>query len=617
MGNSGLSVDAGEVSRQDHPKRPSWRDASRFILVSVLLLVPCFWQSRIQAGDLSSHLYNAWLANLVSEGKAPQLWIEHRSNNVLFDLALQWLLQHVGPGPAQRILISAVVLIFGWGALTFISALGGKNWWFTLPCVWMLTYGFIYEIGFFNFYLSLGLCLWYLAIFWRSGWRIRVAAIPLLMLAWTAHPFPVLWAVGTAAYVVLVGGRKPRQRLIALGLYLVLLGAIRHILMGRYECRWSWIQLLFVSGADQVLIFGPRYLYILAPLFVVSLLFVIRLIKTYGWTTLALSVPFQLWVLTAAAIVLIPNDVSLPAYAVPFGYIVNRLSLPAGLTVCALLAQVPLRMYEKVAMILIVAGFAALMYADTRELNRWEDTVDAKVAQIPPGQRVISSLPVLSLPVDPLSHMVDRACVGHCYSYANYEPSTRQFRVRAKEGNTIVLPKYADIYAVEHTAYAVRSRDLPLYEIYACAPARREVCVRPLSAGEMVSRGADKTSLTEPAPQIPGAPLELQPEWDSPKERKVAAKWVHRRLGGDIYGSVDERYQGGGPALVVHNKRATEEWAQRLFIHDLGSPVDEMLWQFGFRHYVVTNETEAWQLDIEENPKYRSLFKGKPAPEEP
>jgi hypothetical protein len=42
-----------------------------------------------------------------------------------------------------------------------------------------------------------------------------------------------------------------------------------------------------------------------------------------------------------------------------------------------------------------------------------------------------------------------------------------------------------------------------------------------------------------------------------------------------------------------------------------------MLWQFGFRHYVVTNETEAWQLDIEENPKYRSLFEGKPAPEEP
>jgi hypothetical protein len=261
MGDPGLSVEAGEGSRQDHPKRPSWRDAPWFMLVSVLLLVPCFWQSRIQARDLSSHLYNARLANLVSEGKAPGLWIEHRSNNVLFDVALQWLLQHVGSGLSQRILISVVVLIFGWGSLAFISALGGRNGWFTLPCVWMLTYGFIYEIGFFNFYLSFGLCLWYLAIFWWSGWRIRLAASPLLMLAWTAHPFPVLWAVGTAAYVALVGSRRPRQRLIALGLGVVVLLAIRHLLMSRYECRWSWMQILFVSGADQALIFGPRYLY--------------------------------------------------------------------------------------------------------------------------------------------------------------------------------------------------------------------------------------------------------------------------------------------------------------------------------------------------------------------
>ena len=25
--------------------------------------------------------------------------------------------------------------------------------------------------------------------------------------------------------------------------------------------------------------------------------------------------------------------------------------------------------------------------------------------------------------------MIDRICVGHCYSYANYEPSTDQFRI--------------------------------------------------------------------------------------------------------------------------------------------------------------------------------------------
>src|SRR5271169_6208556 len=121
---SGLSTQADELLQPlDHPERRSWRDASRVLLVSALLLIPCFWQSRIQAGDLSSHLYNAWLATLIAQGKAPGLWIDHRTNNLLSDVALQWLLQHGGPGIAQRILASSAVLIFGWGAIAFVSAL--------------------------------------------------------------------------------------------------------------------------------------------------------------------------------------------------------------------------------------------------------------------------------------------------------------------------------------------------------------------------------------------------------------------------------------------------------------------------------------------------------------
>ena len=35
------------------------------------LLVPCFWQPRIQSVDLSSHIYNAWLASLIARNQAP------------------------------------------------------------------------------------------------------------------------------------------------------------------------------------------------------------------------------------------------------------------------------------------------------------------------------------------------------------------------------------------------------------------------------------------------------------------------------------------------------------------------------------------------------------------
>ena len=611
------------MPRGDTADSGRWREASRVLLVSVLFLIPCFWQSRIQAGDLSSHLYNAWLATLIAQGKAPGLWIEHRSNNVLSDVAMQWLLQHGGPGLAQRILVSAAVLIFAWGAIAFISALAGrKNWWLSVPWVWMLTYGFFYQMGFFNFYLSFGLCLWYLAIFWRRGWWVSLAASPLLILAWMTHPFPAVWALGTAAYLAVARHWKSWQRVIALGLGVVVLWAARYILMSRFECRWSWQQILLISGADQLLIFGPKYLYIVAPVLLVAILLVIQWIKTDGWAELPLAVPFQLWVLNAAAVLLLPSDVFFPAYAVAFGYVANRLSLPAGIMACALLAQVPLRMYEKIAMVAIVAAFSAMLYTDTRELNRWEDSLDARIAQLPAGQRVISSLPVLSVPVDPLSHMVDRACVGRCYSYANYEPSTRQFRIRAEKGNTIVLSQYADVFAIERTKYVVQPRDIPLYLVYACHTTLWEACVRPLSAGEAVGRGMGITSSTGTPPAVSNAPPvtpatpKLASPWDDPARRKVAAEGVHRRFGGNVFGTVDEKYEGG-PALIVQNRKATEEWAEKFFTESMNSPANEFLWQIGFRSCLVTNEKEAWQMDIEENPKYRSLFNDPPPPVKP
>src|SRR5208282_5044364 len=69
--------------------------------VSLLFLLPCFWQLRIQSIDLSSHIYNAWLASLVVQNQAPGLWIAHQSNNVLFDLMLTWLLPRCGAAAAQ------------------------------------------------------------------------------------------------------------------------------------------------------------------------------------------------------------------------------------------------------------------------------------------------------------------------------------------------------------------------------------------------------------------------------------------------------------------------------------------------------------------------------------
>lgn len=131
-----------------------------------------------------------------------------------------------------------------------------------------------------------------------------------------------------------------------------------------------------------------------------------------------------------------------------------------------------------------------------------------------------------------------------------------------------------------------------------------------------LAESSPKASSKETGPEVSGPPPKANPLWNDPGRRKAAAEQVHRRFGGDVYGTVDEKYPGG-PALVVHNKKATEEWAQKVFDHDMNSPVFEFLWQLGFRTYLVTSETQGWAMDVEEDPKYRSMFRNPPPPLKP
>jgi hypothetical protein len=461
-------------------------------LFSAALLIPCFWQSRIQAADLSSHIYNAWLATRIRQDTAPGLSISPQSNNILFDLMLDWLFLRVGPAWAQRVAVSISVLVFGWGAILFIFRVAGRNWWFAAPSVSMLSYGFIFHMGFFNFYLSLGICLWYLAIIWRPGgnnsWRIQAIAAPLLILAWIAHPFPVAWAVATAAYITAASVVQPHRRPLLLLLALTALVAARSIVTHRYSCNWSLDQAAFITGANQVGLFGMKYVPALAALLLVWALLLRNLIKRTGLSHLLSTIPFQLWLLSAAAVLLIPDRILFPQFGRPLGYIAERLSLTSALMLSAVLAAAPVTRLTKVALVLVAVLFFGLLYTDHRDLNRMEDKLDIAVSHLPPAQRVISSLPDQSLRSLIIHHDLDRACIGHCFSYANYEPSSRQFRIRAQPGNGIVSDNFADVDAIARGTYLVQPRDLPLYLAYPCGTNFQDVCSRPLHAGETIAQ---------------------------------------------------------------------------------------------------------------------------------
>src|SRR5436309_2107706 len=92
------------------------------LAVSVAVLIPCFWHRRIEAGDLASHVYNAWLAQLIEKGQAPGLHFAKQWNNVLVDLALLEAGNLFGLAAAEKIVVSACVLIFFWGAFSLIAA---------------------------------------------------------------------------------------------------------------------------------------------------------------------------------------------------------------------------------------------------------------------------------------------------------------------------------------------------------------------------------------------------------------------------------------------------------------------------------------------------------------
>ena len=474
-------VQSGRVSR---PRL----GMGRVLLISVLLVVPCFWQSRIQAGDLSSHIYNAYLANLIAQGKVSGLWIADQSNNILFDLELEWLLPRVGAAAAQRIAVSIAVLIFAWGAIAFILSIGGRSWLFTVASVSLLAYGFVYHMGFFNFYLSLGICLFYLAGFWQGSWILRWTLTPLLVVAWVAHPFPVAWAAGIAIYIFLAEHVPTTRRLWLLGAGLATIAAVATILLVHYDCTWSWLQIFLVTGANEVFLYGARYGLVLAGLLLVWLNLFRRMIKQQHWSPLLNSIPFQIWVLSAAGVLLIPKVVDFHRYALPFYFVSDRLSLGAGIVLCSLLATVPMNGYECVGLGLATALFFGLLCSDGHALNLVEDSIDHAVSTLPVQARVIELFPHPKNRVDPLRHAIDRACIGHCFSYANYEPSTQQFRIRAQPGNSVVLSEYADAYAAEEGNYVVKARDLPLFGVYWCSANETEVCVTSLREGDVVGK---------------------------------------------------------------------------------------------------------------------------------
>src|SRR6266481_6162902 len=233
----------------------------RILLLSVVLLIPCFWHRRIEAGDLASHVYNAWLAQLIERGQAPGLYLARQWNNVLFDLLLLNVGKLFGLSVAQKIVVPLCVLIFFWGAFALIAAVSRRPPWFLLPCLGMLAYGWTFNVGFFNYYLSLGFGFFATAIAWREWGGEVILVVVLAALALVAHPQGFVWLVGCVSYIVLWRMLPGRWKLAALCAAVLAVIVTRLYLMRHYESFsvWDTFGPGIYNGSDQLALYGTRY----------------------------------------------------------------------------------------------------------------------------------------------------------------------------------------------------------------------------------------------------------------------------------------------------------------------------------------------------------------------
>jgi hypothetical protein len=459
----------------------------RLLAISSLVLVPCFWHRETVSSDLGSHLYNAWLAQLIRHGQAPGLWLSHQRTNILFDLLLSGFGSIVGLRAGEKIAVSIAVLIFFWGIFALVAAATRRAPWFLLPCIALFTYGWTFHLGFFNYYLSLGLAFFSLAIFWRGRrWEWLVASA-IALVALVAHPLGFAWLVAAAAYVLIADmAPKARYQLLLFVAGCASLFALHHYLWGHYNVYAGTGPPYVYSGADQLLLFGPRYgipeMALVAFVLIALSVDVIRRRDRNPWQYFA--IPLQLYVLVELSVQLLPGGIHFPPPTATLALLTERLTSVSAALICCLLGAMQPRKWHLAGFAAIAVVFFSFLYQDTAKVNSMEQQVVKLVSTLPPNQRVMAT--ILPPPGSRvlLQHIVDRACIGRCFSYGNYEPSTGLFRVRALPGNPYVLSDYYLAVDMENGEYRVQPKDLPAYQIYQCSLSGMELCIRPLQAGE-------------------------------------------------------------------------------------------------------------------------------------
>ena len=286
------------------------------------------------------------------------------------------------------------MLTFVWGAFGFISVVARGRAWHLLPCIAMLAYGWVFHMGFFNFYLSMGLCFWAMRLAWEASLRrVSIAAL-LLALAYVAHALPVVWTLGLLAYAPIARRLSQLGRSYLTAAFVLAIGGVHAECRGLLLTRWSPSQFALSTGIDQAWVFDGKYYIVLAGLLGVWGLLFLGLSGRRGARDVVGSVPFHLCVIAAATVCVLPGGAAAGILAL------TRLHRRADVTGCRRLClrvarHRPARPVERYALAIVVAVvFFCFVYRDERALNILEDRMQDVVSTLPSGVRVVNSIQI-------------------------------------------------------------------------------------------------------------------------------------------------------------------------------------------------------------------------------
>jgi hypothetical protein len=262
--------------------------------------------------------------------------------------------------------------------------------------------------------------------------------------------------------------------------------------------RSSWKQDGFYlrNGSDQLIFYGHRYVMLAyaAVAWGILCFIVDRFSRAQSDAARRVSrrqllrMTLELYAVALCVTALMPENLHTTFYASWIGLLVSRLTLISAILGLAVLNSGRGRTWFVAGFVACAAVFFVFLFQDTGNLNRLEKNAERVVATLPIGTRIV---PVVNAPsgwrASFIFHEVERACIGRCFSYSNYEPSSLEFRLRVAHGSSIVTSSADVVESVATGDYVVRDSDPPLTAIYQCDDDDfTKLCATRLRPGETV-----------------------------------------------------------------------------------------------------------------------------------